>query len=529
MPPTRGPGGASSSASTDATTPGRGTPSGSSAETAPLTPGVPGGGPQSPSHAQSASYTSFGGGQGAAGQSSQGGTAVGLPPVGAASPVGSSSMVSSSVGSSGRTGESAGGSGSSGFGAGLGPYSGGGSGGSGGSGGGIDGTQPPRGGDPRPGGERRGVATPIVVLVSLVALLAGLVLGAVGGRAFFPESGGADGSDGNGPGDTTSDSSGTESSTSGGARNVDRPDASVASISDVALASTVYIESVSGSTGATGTGMIYSEDGLIVTNNHVIEAAADGGRISVTFSDGSVEEATIVGRSPGYDLAVLQVDRTDLVPLPLADSDETVVGDLVIAVGAPLGLTGTVTAGIISAVNRPVSVGDPGAESYINAVQTDAAINPGNSGGPLLNYDGEVVGINSVIYSNSSSADGTAGSIGLGFAIPSNQVERTVQQIIADGHASFAQIGITLDPSYFGQGVRVVQDGGVVDGGPGDLAGIEPGDIIRQVDGHTVTDPSEVIVFVRSLEGGDTTTLTIERDGQEMEVEVELTSVPEEI
>ncbi|MGO1833658.1 MAG: S1C family serine protease [Actinomycetaceae bacterium] len=452
---------------------------------------------------------------------------MGLAPVGASSPAGSSSFGSSSFGSTGRAGESVGGSGSSGsgFAAGLGPYSGSGSGG----GGGVDGTEPPRGGDSRPRGERRGVATPIVVLVSLVALLAGLVLGAVGGRAFFPESGGDDGSGGNGTGDTTSDSSATESSTSGGARNVDRPDASVASISDVALASTVYIESVSGSTGATGTGMIYSEDGLIVTNNHVIEAAADGGRISVTFSDGSVEEATIVGRSPGYDLAVLQVDRTDLVPLPLADSDETVVGDLVIAVGAPLGLTGTVTAGIISAVNRPVSVGDPGQESYINAVQTDAAINPGNSGGPLLNYDGEVVGINSVIYSNSTTAEGTAGSIGLGFAIPSNQVERTVQQIIADGHASFAQIGITLDPSYFGQGVRVVQDGGVVDGGPGDLAGIEPGDVIRQVDGHTVTDPSEVIVFVRSLEGGDTTTLTIERDGQEMEVEVELTSVPEEI
>ncbi|MGC5615639.1 trypsin-like peptidase domain-containing protein [Georgenia sp. Z1491] len=394
--------------------------------------------------------------------------------------------------------------------------------GSGGHGPGADRSAAAGGDGSGPGRTRRtGVAVPIVALLTVVALLAGLVLGAVGGRWLFPE-GSTDAADEEGE---TSDSAESES----GAVGVDRPDASVAQISDIALASTVYIEARSGQVGGTGTGMIYSEDGLIVTNNHVVEPGIDG-RLTVTFHDGTQEEAELVGRSPGYDLAVLQVPREDLTPLALADSDEVVVGDLVIAVGAPLGLTGTVTAGIISARNRPVTAGAPGDESYINALQTDAAINPGNSGGPLLNYDGEVVGINSVIYATSGEGGGTPGSIGLGFAIPSNQVEITVGQLIEDGTASFAQIGISLDPSYFGEGVRVVEDeNGIVPDGPGDEAGIEPGDIITAVDGTPVTEPSEVIVFVRSHQGGDTLTLTIERDGNEEEVEVTLAEVEEEV
>ena len=380
----------------------------------------------------------------------------------------------------------------------------------------------PSGKEPRDGSRKRsGVAVPVVVLLSVVALLLGLVLGAVGGRWVFPE--GDDSADGE---QETGSAAGESAS---GAVGVDRPDASVAQISDRALASTVYIEAQSGNVGGSGTGMIYSEDGLVVTNNHVIEPAVDGGRVTVTFHDGTQEEAELVGRSPGYDLAVLQVPRDGLVPLVLADSEEVVIGDLVIAVGAPLGLTGTVTAGIVSAMNRPVAAGEGDDVSYINAIQTDAAINPGNSGGPLLNYDGEVVGINSVIYA-APSESGVAGSIGLGFAIPANQVETTVQQLIEDGTASFAQIGISLDPSYFGEGVRVAEtDDAIVPDGPGDEAGIEPGDIITAVDGTPVTDPSEVIVFVRSRQGGDTLTLTIERDGDEEEVEVPLTEVEEEL
>ncbi|MGC5629416.1 trypsin-like peptidase domain-containing protein [Georgenia sp. Z1344] len=481
----------------------------------------PGGGSSS-SFSGSAGPTAAGVGAAAAGSGSPASAAGAAhqPGHGFAAPVGS-------PGQPDRSGSSFGGFGSpsapgSGFGggSGAGPGSGfgAGSGAAGGSGYGADRSASAGDGGGSGRSQRRGVAVPVVALITAVALLAGLVLGALGGRwLLWDESSAVIGED------DSEESDPPESAS--GAVGVDRPDASVAQISDIALASTVYIEARNGQVGGSGTGMIYSEDGLIVTNNHVVEPALDGGQLTVTFHDGTQEEAELVGRSPGYDLAVLQVPREGLTPLVLADSDEVVVGDLVIAVGAPLGLTGTVTAGIISARNRPVTAGDPGDESYINALQTDAAINPGNSGGPLLNYDGEVVGINSVIY---SSGEGGAGSIGLGFAIPANQVETTVGQLIEDGTASFAQIGISLDPSYFGEGVRVVEDeDGVVPDGPGDDAGIEPGDIITAFDGTPVTEPSEVIVFVRSHQGGDVVTLTIERDGEEQEVDVTLAEVEE--
>ena len=356
---------------------------------------------------------------------------------------------------------------------------------------------------------RRGVATGVVVLLVLVALLGGIVLGALGARALWPaQTSGALPL----PGSPTS---------------TDRAPESIAGIAAAALDSTVYIEVVSGASASSGSGMVLREDGYLVTNNHVIASAAEGGgQVAVTFADGTQEPAEIVGRTADYDLAVLKVDLDGLTPLALADSDSLVVGDPVVAVGAPLGLEGTVTSGIISALNRPVQAGgDSGGTSFINAIQTDAAINPGNSGGPLINTAGEVIGINTAI---AQAGGRQTGSIGLGFAIPSNQVRRTAEQIIETGRATYPVIGVALDTRYTGEGVQVLQDGAadtpaVTPGGPGDEAGIEPGDIITHFDGQPVTNPSELIVAVRSRAPGDTVVLTVRtEDGQEREVEVVL-------
>ena len=364
---------------------------------------------------------------------------------------------------------------------------------------------PPAGRRRRPG---RKVGLGVVVLLVLVALLGGLVLGALGARALWP----------------AASSSGTLPA--GGSQvSTTRPPDSVAGIAAAALESTVFIEVVGGNSASSGSGMVLREDGYLVTNNHVIAAAADGqGQVLVTFADGGQEEAEIVGRTTDYDLAVLRVARDGLTPLPLADSDAVVVGDPVVAVGAPLGLEGTVTSGIISALNRPVQAGNSEDTSFINAIQTDAAINPGNSGGPLINAAGEVIGINTAIAQASGQP---TGSIGLGFSIPSNQVRRTAEEIIETGRATYPVIGVALDTRYQGEGVQVLEADSpdtpaVTPDGPGAEAGIEPGDIITHVDGQPVTTPSELIVAVRARAPGDTVVLTVRSGGGEREVEVVL-------
>ena len=279
---------------------------------------------------------------------------------------------------------------------------------------------------PRPR-DRATVRRSTAVLAVLLALLAGLLLGGLGERFLF-----ADGNAVNSGAPSSQSPLGTVAP-----QAITGPDPlaveySVADIAERVMPSTVYIEATDGPRGASGTGAVMSADGFIVTNQHVVAIAADRGRITVTFSDGSVEDAEIVAATEDYDLAVLWVDRTDLTPLPFADSDGVRVGDPVVAVGAPLGLEGTVTSGIVSALNRAVTAGDITSVSYINAIQTDAAINPGNSGGPLVNSAGELIGINTAIAQGGGASSAT-GSIGLGFAIPSNQVARTTEQLITQG------------------------------------------------------------------------------------------------
>lgn len=338
-----------------------------------------------------------------------------------------------------------------------------------------------------------------------IALIAGLLGGVVGARV--------------------SDGKITNSSVSLGtppAGDLARPPRSVAGIADRMLPSVVSIEVRSGNSGGTGSGFVLTEDGYLLTNNHVVAAGGRSSSITVTFNDGSTESAEVVGTTTTYDLAVLKVDRAGLQVAPLGNSDAVVVGDSAIAIGSPLGLSGTVTSGIISAVDRPVTAGEGGGSdvSYIAALQTDAAINPGNSGGPLVDGSGKVIGVNSAIATLGAKLGSQSGSIGLGFSIPINQARRTAEQLIQTGFASYPIIGASLDPTYTGTGVRIADqavDGssGVAAGGPADEAGLQPGDVIVAIDETSVAGPDELIVAIRAQVPGDTVTLTVERDGQQ--------------
>lgn len=316
---------------------------------------------------------------------------------------------------------------------------------------------------------------------------------------------------------------------SAGAGATARPEGSIANIAAKALPSVVTIK-VKGADGAgTGSGFVLDRDGHIITNNHVVASAADGGTIAVELSNGTEIEATIVGRDSSYDLAVLKTDRTDLVPLVIGSSKDVVVGDQVIAVGAPLGLESSVTSGIVSALNRPVSPGGDGdQQSFINAIQTDAAINPGNSGGPLLDMQGHVIGINSAIARIPGAADVQSGNIGVGFSIPSDQVAKTAEQLIKTGKAEHPIIGVVLDRQYTGSGVKILADGSGTGGdpvskdGPADKAGIKPGDVIVEFDGRPVSDADDLVVAIRAKSVGDAVPMKLKRGSETISVTVTL-------
>jgi putative serine protease PepD len=310
-----------------------------------------------------------------------------------------------------------------------------------------------------------------------------------------------------------------------------RPAGSIADIAARALPSVVTIKVRGADVSGTGSGFVLRKDGYILTNNHVVEGAVKTGKITVLFTDGKVSDAKIVGRDESYDLAVIRVDRRDLPVLAFGVSSAVVVGDPVIAVGAPLGLDSTVTSGIISALNRPVTPGGgDSTASFINAIQTDAAINPGNSGGPLLDMAGRVIGVNSAIARVAGSADpvgGQSGSIGVGFAIPSDQARKTAEQLIANGKATHPVIGVMLDTTYEGEGVKIAtvnRNGSppITKGGPADKAGLRPGDVIIKFDGRPVVGPDEFVVAIRAKSVGDQVQLTVRRGNSERTVKMTL-------
>lgn len=306
--------------------------------------------------------------------------------------------------------------------------------------------------------------------------------------------------------------------------NIERAPESVAGIAQRVLPSVVSISTDTVSGSATGSGFVIESSGYILTNNHVVDGAAGSNAITVTLNSGRTLPATIVGTDAAYDLAVLKVAATNLRALQFGDSDKIQVGDSVIAVGSPLGLSGTVTSGIISAKNRAVSAGgSSGESSFINALQTDAAINPGNSGGPLVDATGAVIGVNSAIASLGSSYSGQSGSIGLGFAIPINQARKTANQLIKNGKATYPILGVSLDLNYAQGGAKISNTPtGIHAGSPAAAAGLQAGDIITKFDGKAINGPDELIVAVRARNVGDKVSLTYLRNGSSHVVSVTL-------
>jgi putative serine protease PepD len=379
-----------------------------------------------------------------------------------------------------------------------------------------------------PGGGKSGKSR--FGLLVVAAVVAALVAGVVGGGIGFWAAGG------------NGDSSTTVSSDSG-SQALNRAPDSVAGIAAKALPSVVTIQFRGNGEAGTGTGFIFDKEGHILTNNHVVAAAAKGGKITATFSDGKKYDAEIVGRAQGYDVAVIKLKNPDgheLKPLPLGDSDKVRVGDATIAIGAPYGLSGTVTTGIISAKDRPVASSDgQGSEaSYMNALQTDASINPGNSGGPLMNAKGEVIGINSAIQSGGGGGGGLGGgqpgSVGLGFAIPVNQAKRVAQQLIKTGEPVYPVIGVRVTMGN-GNGMPSSGDGAVIaqrvnqgqpvtPGGPADKAGLKAGDKIVAFDGTKIDSGPTLIATIWAHKPGDTVPITYERNGEKHTTQITLGS-----
>jgi len=367
--------------------------------------------------------------------------------------------------------------------------------------------------------------------VVVAALLAG-VLGGVGGAAGYAAIDGA----GTG-GDTASQSAGGGSSAGdvSTAESLDNQSANTrtalsGSVQDVAasvLPSVVKIDVRTSQGAGSGSGIILSSDGQILTNNHVVEAAANG-ELTVAFNDGSTAPAKVVGTDPLTDLAVIQADGVSgLAPATLGSSDDLVVGQQVVAIGSPFGLESTVTSGIVSALDRPVAAGDSqgGAGSVFPAIQTDAAINPGNSGGALVTSDGKVVGINSAIRTDSSSMASTGGSIGLGFAIPIDEARPVVAQLSQGEAATHARIGVSVSDAVDDNGV--VNGAGVQDvsaGSAGEEAGLERGDIIVKVDDDLISGSDDLVATIRSHRPDDVVRLTYVRDGDNRTTDVTLDS-----
>jgi putative serine protease PepD len=272
--------------------------------------------------------------------------------------------------------------------------------------------------------------------------------------------------------------------------------------------SVVSIEVTTRTGGGTGSGSIYSSgpsESYIITNNHVVSSAAVSGTIDVELLNGEVYPATIIGRDVAYDIAVIKIKVGNLPAIKLGDSAKVSVGDPVIAIGSPLGLASTVTSGIISALNRPVVTGSTGLESYVNAIQTDAAINPGNSGGALVDATGKLIGVNSAIATLSSGS--TSGSIGLGFSIPINEAKRVIEEIIATGKSTRPVLGVFFDQTYTGIGAKILK---LSVGEGAEKAGIPVGSVIKSIEGFKISDDISAIVRIRAYAPGTIITVIVE-------------------
>jgi len=330
--------------------------------------------------------------------------------------------------------------------------------------------------------------------------------------------------------DRNDDSSGPSGSLTSTEKVNDKlPDGTVEKVAQKVLPSVVQINVRGAQEGGSGTGIIISKDGDILTNNHVVDVAESGGSITVAFNDGTNAEAKIVGTDPVTDIAVIKVSgKEGLQPAELGSSSDLRVGQEVVAIGSPYGLESTVTEGIVSALNRPVTSSDgsgQGKATIFPAVQTDAAINPGNSGGPLVNLAGQVIGINSAIRPGTT-ATGEAGSIGLGFAIPIDLAKNVANQLLEGKKVQHAQIGVTVqgavsDDDITGIGARIQE---VTAGSAGDKAGLKKDDIITAVDGHAVASNDALVAAIRAYQPGEKITLTVQRGEKTEEIEVTLGS-----
>ncbi len=371
---------------------------------------------------------------------------------------------------------------------------------------------PPYGQPPWPVESRRpGTPGWVVPLLVTLALVTGLVGGVLGGALVL----------------------GTAGSGGGGLLPLPADEAaplpeegSLAAVAQRVLPSTVQVRVVGGdesaTSSATGSGFAVDSRGHVITNNHVVEVAGEDGTVTVVDARGRVHRAEVVGRSPVYDIAVLDVRPVrGLRPAVLGSSHRMQVGDTVVAIGSPLGLRSTVTSGIVSALDRPVTTGggSGGDPSFINAVQTDAAINPGNSGGPLVDLAGRVVGVNSAIATTGNTLGGQGGSIGVGFAIPMEQVRFTADQILRTGRAEYPVIGANVDTTSTTRGAVVID---VRAGSPASAAGLRVEDRIVAVDDVRVADGVALIVAIRSHRPGERIALTFVRDGAQRTVQLTL-------
>ncbi|WP_340540577.1 S1C family serine protease [Nocardioides sp. GXZ039] len=365
---------------------------------------------------------------------------------------------------------------------------------------------------------RKGFAAAVVAAALVVGAGGGL-----GGAALY------DAMSGN---DTASNSSSAPVTTSKvvSTPDQDAADGSVEQVAKTVLPSVVKLD-VAGAQGVgSGSGIVLSSDGLILTNDHVASVAENGGTITASFSDGSHAKATIVGTDPLTDTALVKAEGVSgLTPITIGESGKVEVGQEVVAIGSPFGLDATVTSGIVSALNRPIDVSDQGqsAPTVYPAIQTDAAINPGNSGGPLVDMNGHLIGINASIKS-AAAGGGEAGSIGLGFAIPIDEVLPVVDQMKAGETPTHARLGVSVQDAGAGAAAGAVVDGAKISqigsGSAAGKAGLQDGDVITKVDDTMITGSDSLIATVRSYRPGDKVTITYERNGSEHTTQLTLDS-----